>query len=160
MRCFWDPVIMGVRTQRALENSRLKSDMWQLAVSRWHLKLEWTQVDLFQFAYQCFKKRRLCAFRWRTRTLISRLPLSFALPQFMLHSQMIPVSPLSSSKWRTWSYHSLMHGCVSKSVHRNVWRMNDFRNRQQNVLNTDKRKIKSLEYIGGLQSEPKKEMFS
>jgi len=38
--------------------SELEIDIWQLAESRWHLKLEWTQlVDVAHCAVWCFKKR-------------------------------------------------------------------------------------------------------
>lgn len=38
--------------------SELEIDIWQLAESRWHLKLEWTQLeDMVHCAARCFKKR-------------------------------------------------------------------------------------------------------
>lgn len=38
--------------------SELETDIWQLAENRWHLKLEWTQLeDVAHCAVWCFKKR-------------------------------------------------------------------------------------------------------
>ena len=38
--------------------SELETDIWQLAESRWHSELEWTQLeDVVHCAVRCFKKR-------------------------------------------------------------------------------------------------------
>lgn len=74
--------------------SELERDIWQLSESRWHLKLEWTQLEDVHCAIWCFKKRICVPLDGACNSWFSMLNVTlFCFIPVLLHSCMMPVVP-------------------------------------------------------------------